>query len=123
MTFEANAAYPILNNNRHLSRRAVAVLETLLSPQHLRPLRPAMGSEDFAFFAAKVPGFYFFLGVRPASRREVQALHSPDFNPDEAALPYGLTAAAGLLAALSEPESLNLAAAGPVARKDEPEVI
>ena len=38
----------------------------------------------------------------PAARGE--ALHSPDFNPDEAALPNGLTAAAGLLAALSEPE-------------------
>ncbi len=30
-------------------------------------------------------------------------MHSPEFNPDETALPWGLTAAAGLLAALSEP--------------------
>ncbi|MCL4500600.1 MAG: M20 family metallopeptidase [Deltaproteobacteria bacterium] len=102
--FSAGAAYPILKNDPHLSRQAVAVLENLLSPQLLKPLRPAMGSEDFAFFASKVPGFYFFLGVRPPGGHLGQALHSPDFNPDEAALPYGLTAAAGLLAAFAEPE-------------------
>lgn len=101
---EAGPAYPILRNDPQLSRQAVPVLETLFSPQHLKPLRPAMGSEDFAFFAAKVPGFYFFLGVRPSGAQGGQALHSPQFNPDEAALPSGLTAAAGLLAALAEPE-------------------
>ena len=103
----AGPTYPILKNDPHLSRQAVAVLETLLTPQRLKPLRPAMGSEDFSFFAAKVPGFYFFLGVRPPGGRGGQALHSPEFNPDEAALPWGLTAAAGLLAALSEPENLG----------------
>jgi amidohydrolase len=62
-----------------------------------------MGSEDFSYFAHRAPAFYFFLGVRtPGSPG--QALHSPEFNPDEAALPWGLRAAAGLLAALSEPE-------------------
>ena len=100
---EAGPTYPILKNDPHLSRQAVQVLETLLTPQRLKPLRPAMGSEDFSFFAAKVPGFYFFLGVRPPGGRGGQALHSPEFNPDEAALPWGLTAAAGLLAALAEP--------------------
>ncbi|HEX9883331.1 MAG TPA: hypothetical protein VGA79_05130, partial [Desulfobaccales bacterium] len=65
----------------------------------------AMGSEDFSYFAAQVPAFYFFLGVRHPGGR-AQALHSPLFNPDEAALPWGLTAAAGLLAALSEPEAV-----------------
>ena len=97
---EAGPTYPILKNDPHLSRQAVAVLETLLTPQRLKPLRPAMGSEDFSFFAARVPAFYFFLGVRPPGGRGGQALHSPEFNPDEAALPWGLTAAAGLLAAL-----------------------
>jgi amidohydrolase len=119
----AGPTYPILKNDPHLSRRAVQVLETLLTTQRLKPLRPAMGSEDFSFFAAKVPGFYFFLGVRPPGGRGGQALHSPDFNPDEAALPWGLTAAAGLLAALAEPEFPALAAAGPVAREGEPGVM
>ena len=99
----AGPTYPILKNDPHLSRQAVQILETLFAPQPLKPLRPAMGSEDFAFFAARVPAFYFFLGVRPPGNRGGLDLHSPEFNPDEAALPWGLTAAAGLLAALSEP--------------------
>jgi amidohydrolase len=103
ISLEPNRTYPILQNDPELSGRAVPVLETLLGPQRLKPLRPAMGSEDFSYFAAKVPGFYFFLGVRPPGGRG-QALHSPEFNPSEEALPWGLTAAAGLLAALSEPQ-------------------
>jgi len=117
---EAGPTYPILKNDPILSRQAVAVLASLLAPQRPKPLRPAMGSEDFAFFAARVPGFYFFLGVRPPGARGGQALHSPEFNPDEAALPWGLTAAAGLLAALAEPEFSALEAAGPPAREGKP---
>jgi amidohydrolase len=99
----AQTIYPILENDGDLSARAVEVLGQLLGPERLKLHHPAMGSEDFAYFAEKVPGFYFFLGVRTPGSRS-QALHSPDFHPDEGALPWGLKAAAGLLAALSEPE-------------------
>jgi len=99
----AQPIYPILKNDPKLSDKAVAVLRELMGPGRLKKHQPAMGSEDFSYFAGRAPAFYFFLGVRtPGSRN--QALHSPDFNPDEAALPWGLTAAAGLLAALGEPD-------------------
>jgi amidohydrolase len=97
----ARPIYPALKNDPPLSQRALGVLKDLLGPRRLKLHHPAMGSEDFSYFAARVPAFYFFLGVRPPGAK-AQALHSPTFNPDEAALPYGLTAAAGLLAALSE---------------------
>jgi amidohydrolase len=99
----AHPTYPILKNDPHLSDQAVAALQAILGPGRLKLHQPAMGSEDFSYFAAKVPAFYFFLGVRTPGAKG-QALHSPDFNPDEAALPWGLKAAAGLLASLSEPE-------------------
>jgi len=104
IALSADHIYPILRNDPQLSERAVPLLKTLVGPQRLKSLQPAMGSEDFSYFAARVPAFYFFLGVRPPGVR-AQALHSPLFNPDEAALPWGLTAAAGLLAALGEPEA------------------
>ncbi len=107
----AGPVYPILRNDPGLSREAVKILATLVGPERLKKLQPAMGSEDFSYFAAKVPAFYFFLGVRPPGGRG-QALHSPLFNPDEAALPWGLTAAAGLLAALGEPEAAGLHSSG-----------
>jgi amidohydrolase len=101
---EATPTYPVLKNDPELSPKAVKALETIMGSQRLKVLRPAMGSEDFSYFAAKAPAFYFFLGVRSPGSHRSQALHSPEFNPDESALPWGLTAAAGLLAALSEPD-------------------
>ncbi|MFZ2088242.1 MAG: M20 family metallopeptidase [Desulfobaccales bacterium] len=96
--------YPILRNDPGLAERAVQLLRELLGPKNLQVHHPAMGSEDFSYYAAKVPAFYFFLGVRtPGSRG--QALHSPEFDPDEQALPFGLKAVSGLLAALAEKEA------------------
>ena len=109
----------MLSNDPELTGQAVQVLQTLLGPKRLKLLHPAMGSEDFPYYASKAPGFYFFLGVRTPGGRG-QALHSPDFNPDEAALPCGLTAAAGLLACLAEPEFPALAAPGPLPRENDP---
>ena len=93
--------YPILRNDPKLAEQAVEVLRRLLGPKSLQRHHPAMGSEDFSFFAAKVPAFYFFLGVRTPGTRG-HALHSSEFNPDEKALPFGLKAVAGLMAAMSE---------------------
>ena len=94
--------YPILKNDSSLSARAVEVLGQALGADRLKLHLPAMGSEDFSYFAAKVPAFYFFLGVRTPGGKG-QALHSPEFNPDEAGLIWGLKAAAGLLVSFCEP--------------------
>jgi len=109
--------FPMLSNNPDLTKQAVQVLQALLGPQHLKLLHPAMGSEDFPYYAAVSPGFYFFLGVRTPGTRG-HALHSSLFNPDEAALPYGLMAAAGLLVCLSESRFPTLAPGGPVAQEN-----
>jgi amidohydrolase len=95
--------FPMLKNDPDLTTQAVQVLQQLLGPRHLKLLHPAMGSEDFPYYTAFSPGFYFFLGVRTPGTPG-HSLHSPDFNPDEAALPFGLMAAAGLLACLGEPQ-------------------
>ena len=114
--------FPMLENDPELTKRAVQVLQALLGPKRLKLLHPAMGSEDFPYYASIVPGFYFFLGVRTPGGRG-QALHSPHFNPDEAALPYGLEASAGLLACLAEPEFPALAPAAPGEREDGPGIM
>jgi amidohydrolase len=108
---EFRPTYPILRNDPHLSASAVAVLKGVLGAERLKPHRPATGSEDFSFYAARVPAFYFFLGVR-APGAKAQALHSPEFNPDEAGLLWGLKAAAGLLVGLSEEKCGQVASPG-----------
>ncbi len=97
----ATPVYPILRNDPVLRDQALSVLRQLLGPERLKLHLPAMGSEDFSYFAEKAPAFYFFLGVRPPGGPG-QALHSLEFNPDEGALPWGLKAVAGLLAGLAE---------------------
>jgi amidohydrolase len=114
--------FPMLKNDPDLTAQSVQVLQALLGAQHLKLLHPAMGSEDFPYYAAVSPGFYFFLGVRTPGTRG-HALHSPLFNPDEAALPCGLMSAAGLLACLSEPEFPALAPGNQAALEEEPGVM
>ena len=97
---ESHALYPILVNDPDLTQQALDILRPLLGPQALHRMRPVLGSEDFAFYAQKIPGFYFFLGTRGPGTAK-QTLHSPDFDPDEAALTVGVSAAAGLLAGLA----------------------
>jgi amidohydrolase len=46
------------------------------------------GGEDFACYAEKVPGLFFFLGVKASP--EPAGLHSPHFLLNEAALPVGV---------------------------------
>ena len=97
---ESQSLYPILFNDPDLTQQALEILHPCFGPQALVQMRPVLGSEDFAFYAQKIPGFYFFLGTRSPGA-DNQTLHSPDFDPDEAALTVGVSAAAGLLAGLS----------------------
>ena len=93
--------FPILRNDPDLAAQAVQFLQTLVGRRRLEVLHPAMGSEDFPTSPPRCRPSTFFWGCAP--RRPDQALHSPLFNPDEGALPWGLIAAAGLLAGLGEP--------------------
>lgn len=55
------------------------------------------GSEDFSYFAQKVPGLFFFLGVTPADNMGKAAPnHSPEFMVDDKALLTGIKALSAL---------------------------
>ncbi len=51
-----------------------------------------MGSDDFANYAEKVPGVYFFLCTNNADKNIVEANHNPAFDVDEAVLWEGVAA-------------------------------
>jgi amidohydrolase len=50
-----------------------------------------MGAEDFAYFQRAIPGFFFWLGVRNEAKGITAALHTPEYDADEASLPVGVT--------------------------------
>ena len=50
---------------------------------------PKMWAEDFAYFLQEIPGTFWFLGVKPKERMDMETLHNPKLNPDESAMEYG----------------------------------
>ena len=101
VTGSAGASYEILEydqiapvtvNDPDLTTRSVPSLEKAVGEENVRNILPTMGAEDFAYFAQKIPGFYFRLGARPKGRREFPALHSPEFAPDPGSLEVGVKA-------------------------------
>ncbi|CAN0878088.1 IAA-amino acid hydrolase ILR1-like 4 [Linum grandiflorum] len=57
-------------------------------------MQPLMGAEDFSFYQEVVPGYFFFLGMR--GKKKLESGHSPYFEINEDALPYGAALHASL---------------------------
>ena len=93
----ANSAYPVTYNDAELTARMGPVLETV-GATRVEISVPETGAEDFAFFAERVPGFYFVLGGRPTATPAAEAAdhHTPDFMIDEGALVLGVRAMTAL---------------------------
>jgi amidohydrolase len=96
VTIEAESGYPVTVNDPELTRHMLPTLRRVV-PEVVEAL-PRTGSEDFAFFAERVPGLYLWLGVRSPDVAEADAApnHSPRFTVDERALPLGVRLLASL---------------------------
>jgi len=55
-----------------------------------------MGAEDFSLYQQKMPGVFFFLGVGNTEKKIAAMIHTEYFDMDEAALPIGVRALAGI---------------------------
>jgi len=88
---------PVTRNDPELVARMRPALEAAIGKENVIEDRPVMGAEDFAFFAQKAPGLYFFLGVAPKGKPAPGMLHTPTFDPDEGAIEMGMKAATRLI--------------------------
>ena len=52
-----------------------------------RAVAPMMGAEDFAYMLERKPGAYIFMGA--GGGEAAPTLHSPDYDFNDEALPYG----------------------------------
>jgi metal-dependent amidase/aminoacylase/carboxypeptidase family protein len=85
---EIKSGYDALINSDELVDLLIKVAEPILSDCHvIKKSTPAMGVEDFAFFAGKVPAVFFHLGCGKDGN---PPLHSPEFFLDEACLTIGV---------------------------------
>lgn len=95
MSYENGA--PVTVNNSQLVAEMLPSIRRVVGAEHVISLPPHMGSEDFAYFAQQVPGFYFFLGVGNRAKGITAMIHTPEFDVDEESLIVGTKVAATLL--------------------------
>jgi amidohydrolase len=82
---------PATINDPALTRDTLPALERVIGKDRLKRIPPAMGSEDFSFFANEVPGFFYRLGqVKPGTTSGDH--HTPNFLADDGAIPVGVKA-------------------------------
>ncbi|MBM3475249.1 MAG: amidohydrolase [Armatimonadetes bacterium] len=87
---------PALVHNEALTRLAEETCREVLGKENVRlEPDPCMGSEDFAFFAERVPATQVAVGVAPAGG-PVPVFHSAKFAPDERGLEVGARAMASV---------------------------
>ena len=90
--------YGVLTNDPALTVWGRGVLERAFGAEKVHGGRPTTTAEDFSYFANRVPGMFFWLGIRDAQTPLAEAApnHSPRFAIDERALVTGVRALAEL---------------------------
>ncbi len=94
--------YPVTANDPDETERFCAIASAALGPGKVQRVeQPTMGGEDFAYYGQHIPACFFFLGLKPASAAAFPALHQPDFDFNDDAIPLGVEMLCRV--ALSEP--------------------
>lgn len=89
-TLDYRQSNPPVFNHPEFGETMRPTLVDVLGKDKVLPLPPQMVAEDFSFYAQKIPGFFFFLGVKTPGQSSAAPLHSPNFNPDERSIPVGI---------------------------------
>lgn len=84
-------SYPVTVNNAELARESIQVLRRF-GVDAVEIEKGVGASEDFSYYAQKVPSVYMFLGTDPEGVVNAPNNHSDMFNPDESAMAAGVRA-------------------------------
>jgi len=104
-TFDYRPANPSVYNNPELAQTMLPTLVRVLGRDRVQEFKPQLIAEDFAYYAQRIPGFFFFLGVRTPGQPSAP-LHSPTFNPDERSVALGIKVMCHLLLDALEKQSV-----------------
>jgi len=93
-TVTIELGYPVTANDPATVARFIPTLKRVAGDAGASERGLTMPSEDFSRYAERVPGFFFNLGVTPANQdyKTAPSNHSPLFEADDKALPYGVRA-------------------------------
>ncbi|CAF4042638.1 unnamed protein product, partial [Rotaria sp. Silwood1] len=79
---------PLVNHDEQ-TKRAIKAAETVVGSTNVNKNRqPLMGSEDFAFMLLERPGAFIIMGTNNGT--EAKMLHSPDYDFNDDAIPFGI---------------------------------
>jgi amidohydrolase len=87
ITIAFNLNYPSLLNDKTIHENLRSPLEKVFGIENIIEMQPAMGGEDFAFFAQKVPSMFYFLGAGDGIN--TYFLHHAKVIFDEKCISYG----------------------------------
>jgi amidohydrolase len=100
---EISKGYPSLRNNVELTAQAEAVARGLSWVASLTEPEITLGGEDFAYYAAEIPGCFYNLGVwDEALGATPEPLHSPRLVASDRAIPLGSATMAAIALSLLE---------------------
>jgi amidohydrolase len=93
LTVEPGSA-PVLYNDPDLTRRILPSLQKVVGAEHVKESGLISASEDFSFFAQKIPGVFFFVGITPVDQdpKLAPSNHSDYFYLDEHGIPIAMRA-------------------------------
>jgi metal-dependent amidase/aminoacylase/carboxypeptidase family protein len=94
-SFEFETYYnPVTYNDPKLTARVLPSLQKIAGAGNVTEIPLITGAEDFAYFAEKIPSFFFMVGVTPKGTDVLTAPanHSPLFYLDETAIPLATRA-------------------------------
>jgi amidohydrolase len=105
---ELRRGYPVAVNDPALSSFVRETICDVLGSENLvEQVVASTGADDFAYYAERIPGAIFRLGIRGVEAGPHPALHHPTFDFNEDAIPYGVS----MLAELTRRKLKELAAA------------
>ena len=80
---------PIINEHEDINKIVRTAAVKLYGEENLVSMPRLMGSEDFAYFMEKIPGFYGFIGAINKEKGIIYSNHNDKFTVDETALHRG----------------------------------
>jgi len=84
----------VINDNPELNQIAKEAAVKLYGEEGITHMDSLMGSEDFALFMEKVPGFFGFIGAKNEEKGIIYSNHHEKFTVDEDSLERGAALAA-----------------------------
>lgn len=87
---EIERQYSVTTNPEPLASATLSTIERIAGKQNVVTTKPVSGAEDFSEFQKVIPGFFYWLGVANSQRGITAALHTADYDVDEASLVTGV---------------------------------